>query len=330
MNVHKITGKNMREALERAQEVHGAAAVVLGQSEASEGVALAVTTTAPASRSELERMRQRADELFKDVARDDETTASSETSEVEERLISYGCTPGFAAAAWQEALALTGRHPLDAAAEVLGSRPRVAKLPKLPGKTRVLAMLGHSGAGKTLSLAKLSARLVRAERRVHLAGLSDGRVGATSPLEAHGALLDTEVRLFGPDAALNASTLGAPGPEAVLLDTTGNIEQDVERLTELERTLASSGAVLDVQLVLGANQQADSWAALFEAASVLPVGGCVVTKLDETRQPAAVLEAICEENLPVAFLSAGSDLARDLVRATPDAFADLFLRGRVS
>ena len=329
MNVHKITGKNMREALERAQEVHGAAAVVLGQSEASEGVALAVTTTAPASRSELERMRRRADELFKDVACDDVVTTSAR-SEVEERLISHGCTPGFAAAAWQEAVSLTGRHHLDAAAEVLGSRLQIAKLPKLPGKTRVLAMLGHSGAGKTLSLAKLSARLVRAERRVHLAGLTDGRVGATAPLEAHGALLGTEVRLFGPDAELTASTLGAPGPEAVLLDTTGNIEQDVERLTELERTLASSGAVLDVQLVLGANQQADSWAALFEAASVLPVGGCVVTKLDETRRPAAALEATCEENLPVAFLSAGSDLARDLVRATPDAFADIFLRGRVS
>jgi flagellar biosynthesis GTPase FlhF len=329
MNVHKITGKNMREALERAKEVHGAAAVVLGQSEASEGVALAVTTTAPASRSELERMRRRADELFKDVARDDSSTVSG-PSEVEERLISYGCTPGFAAAAWQEAVSLTERHPLDAAAEVLGSRPQIAKLPKLPGKTRVLAMLGHSGAGKTLSLAKLSTRLVRAERRVHLAGLADGRVGATAPLEAHGALLDTEVRLFGLGSELNASTLGAPGPEAVLLDTTGNIEQDVERLAELERTLDSSGAVLDVQLVLGANEQADSWAALFEAASVLPVGGCIVTKLDETRRPAAVLEAICEESLPVAFLSAGSDLARDLVRATPDTFADLFLRGRVS
>jgi len=143
MNIHKITGKNMREALERAQEVHGAAAVVLGQSEASEGVALAVTTTAPASRSELENMRRRADELFNDVSRDDETTASSEVSEVEQRLISHGCTPGFAAAAWQEAGTLTGRHPLDAAAEVLGSRPQIAKLPKLPGKTRVHAKLGH-------------------------------------------------------------------------------------------------------------------------------------------------------------------------------------------
>jgi len=330
MNVHKITGKNMREALERAQEIHGAAAVVLGQSEATEGVALAVTTTAPASRSELERMRRRADELFKDVARSDETTTSADISEVEERLISHGCTLGFAAAAWQEAVSFEGKHPLDAAAEVLGARLQVAKLPKLPGRTRVLAMLGHSGAGKTLSLAKLSARLVRAERRVALAGLSNGRVGATAPLEAHGALLGTEVKLFGPGATLNSTTLGAPGPEAILLDTTGDIEEDVARLTELEKELASSGAVLDVQLVLGANQQADSWAALFEAASVLPVGGCVVTKLDETRRPATVLESICEEGLPVAFLSAGSDLARDLVRATPDAFADIFLLGRAS
>ena len=275
-------------------------------------------------------MRRRADELFKDVARDDEATQNPGPSEVEERLISHGCTPGFAAAAWQEALSLTDRHPLDAAADVLGSRPQVARLPKLPGKTRVLAMLGHSGAGKTLTTAKLGARLVRAGRRIHLAGLADERRGATAPLEAHASLLGTDVRVFGPDSDLNARALGAPGPEAVLLDTTGCIEEDVERLSTLERTLESSGAVLDVQLVIGANQQADSWAALFEAASVLPVGGCVVTKLDETRRPATVLEAICEENLPVAFLSAGSDLAHDLVRATPDAFADIFLRGRVS
>ena len=330
MNVHKITGRNMREALERAQEVHGAGAVVLGQSEATEGVALAVTTTAPANRSELERMRQRADELFKDVARSDETATTAETSEVEERLIAHGCTLGFAAAAWQEAASYQGRHPLDAAAEVLGARLQVAKLPKLPGKTRILAMLGHSGAGKTLSLAKLSARLVRAGRRVQLAGLTDGRVGATAPLEAHGALLGADVKLISPGASISAQALGAPGPEAVLLDTTGDVDADVARLVELEGALANSGAVLDVQLVLGANQQADSWAALFEAASVLPVGGCVVTKLDETRRPARVLETICEESLPIAFLSAGSDLARDLVRATPDSFADLFLMGRVS
>ena len=330
MNVHKITGKNIREALERAQAVHGATAVVLGQSEAPEGVALAVTTTAPTSRSELERMRRRADELFRDVAREDETTKDSAPSEVEQRLISLGCTSGFAAVAWQEALSLEGRHPLDAAAEVLGARPRVATLPKLPGKTRVVAMLGHSGAGKTLTLAKLGARLVRAGRRIGVAALGDERVGATRSLEAHAALLGTQVRVLGPDTELTAAAIGAPGLEAVLLDTTGHIEEDVSRLGALERALDAKGAVLDVQLVLGANQQADSWSALFEAASVLPVGGCVVTKLDETRRPAAVLEAIYEESLPVAFLSAGSDLARDLIRATPDAFADLFLLGRVS
>lgn len=330
MNVHKITGRNIREALERAQEVHGATAVVLGQSEVPDGVALAVTTTAPASRSELERMRRHANELFQDVAREDETTKENGPSEVEERLISHGCTPGFAAAAWQEAVSHTRRHPLDAAALVLGLRPLVAKLPKLPGKTRVLAMLGHSGAGKTLTLAKIGARLVRSGRRIDIAALADERVGATAPLEAHGKLLGTEVRIIRPESPLTAALVGAPGPEAILLDTTGRIESDVERLGALQETLEASGAVLDVQLVLGANQQPDNWAALFDAASVLPVGGCVVTKLDETRCPATVLEAVCEESLPVAFMSAGDDLARDLVRATPDAFADIFLRGRVS
>ena len=330
MKVHKITAKNMREALELAQKVHGSNAVVLGQSEAEEGVALAVTTTAPVSRVELERMRRRADELFRDISCDEETTTETRSSEIEERLLSNGCTPGFAAVAAREADGLEGKHPLDAAAEVLGARLQVSHLPKLQGKTRVLALLGSSGTGKTLSLAKLGARFVRAGRRIGVAALVDDRPGAMAPLLAYGEVLGTGINSFGPEDGLSAEKLGAPELEAVLLDTSGHIGEDIKRLSALAEELSSKGAVLDVQLVLSANQQAEAWSALFEAASVLPVGGCIVTKLDETARPGAVLEAIAEENLAVSFISAGSDLVRDLVRATPDVFADLFLRGRVS
>mgnify|MGYP002628983080 CR=1 FL=1 len=330
MKVHKVTAKNMREALELAQKVHGSNAVVLGQSEAEEGVALAVTTTAPVNRTELERMRRRADELFRDISCDEEIVTETRPSEIEERLLSNGCTPGFAAVAAREASALEGRHPLDAAAEVLGARLQVSCLPKLQGKTRVLALLGSSGTGKTLSLAKLGARFVRAGRRVGVAALTDNRPGAMAPLLAYGELLGTGVQGFAPKDELSAEKLGAPELEAVLLDTSGHIEEDIKRLSALAEELSSKGAVLDVQLVLSANQQAEAWSALFEAASILPVGGCIVTKLDETGRPGAVLEAIAEENLAVSFISAGSDLTRDLLRATPDVFADLFLRGRAS
>ena len=330
MKVHKITAKNMREALELAQKVHGSNAVVLGQSEAEEGVALAVTTTAPESRTELERMRRRADELFRDISCDEETEVETRPSEMEERLLSNGCTPGFAAVTAREALALTDKHPLDAAAEVLGARLQVSCLPKLQGKTRVLAFLGSSGTGKTLSLAKLGARFIRAGRRIGVAALTDERPGAMAPLTAYGELLGTGVRSFGPGDEISAEQLGAPELEAVLLDTSGHIGDDIKRLGALAEELSSKGAVLDVQLVLSANQQAEAWAALFEAASVLPVGGCIVTKLDETARPAAVMEAIAEESLAVSFVSGGSDLARDLVRANSDVFADLFLRGRLS
>jgi len=330
MKVHKITGKDMHEALERAQKMHGSNAVVLGQSETEGGVALAVTTTAPVSRTELERMRRRADELFRDITCEEDVTVDARPSEMEERLLSNGCTPGFAAVAAREASALQGRHPLDAAAEVLGARLEVSHLPKMQGTTRVLALLGSSGTGKTLSLAKLGARFVRAGRQIGVAALTDERPGAMTPLMAYGELLGTGVTCFGPLDELTAEKLGAPELEAVLLDTSGHIEDDIKRLSLLADELSSKGAMLDVQLVLSANQQAEAWAALFEAASVLPIGGCIVTKLDETTRPGAVLEAIAEENLAVSFISAGSDLARDLVRASPDVFADLFLRGRAS
>ena len=165
----------------------------------------------------------------------------------------------------------------------------------------------------------------RDERRARGPG-----AGAMAPLTAYGELLGTGVRSFGPGDKISAEQLGAPELEAVLLDTSGHIGDDIKRLGALAEELSSKGAVLDVQLVLSANQQAEAWAALFEAASVLPVGGCIVTKLDETARPAAVMEAIAEESLAVSFVSGGSDLVRDLVRANSDVFADLFLRGRLS
>ena len=58
--------------------------------------------------------------------------------------------------------------------------------------------------------------------------------------------------------------------------------------------------------------------------------GCVVTQLDETDQPAGVLEEIGRARLPVAFLCDGQDVRGHLARPSPDRFADLFLRGRLT
>jgi flagellar biosynthesis GTPase FlhF len=56
----------------------------------------------------------------------------------------------------------------------------------------------------------------------------------------------------------------------------------------------------------------------------------IITKIDETREPAPVLELVRELSLPVAFLSDGQDIGRDFHRARREHLADLLIRGRIA
>ena len=56
----------------------------------------------------------------------------------------------------------------------------------------------------------------------------------------------------------------------------------------------------------------------------------VLTKLDETAQPAPALEFAASAGLPTAFLCDGAEISRHLHRTTPERVADLFLRGRIA
>lgn len=225
-----------------------------------------------------------------------------------------------------------GRHPLDRIAEAIAARVRVAHLRRSPRATRVLALVGRTGVGKTSTLAKLGARFLAAGRSVSLASLDGKRVGATAQLGAYAKLLGVRARVVPEDAPIDETAVGVPGPEVVLLDTTGRLPRDVERLCQLERAMArgESGGTLESLLVLPATSSREAVRETVEAVQDLRFAGCIVTKVDETRTPVPVLEELVRLDLPIAFITNGQDLARSLARASGEVFADLCLRGRTS
>ena len=55
----------------------------------------------------------------------------------------------------------------------------------------------------------------------------------------------------------------------------------------------------------------------------------VLTKLDETDEPAAACEALVRARLSVAFLCDGQDARAHLLRPTGEVLSDLVLRGHL-
>jgi flagellar biosynthesis protein FlhF len=252
--------------------------------------------------------------------------------DVARRLRKSGASPQLIERVARAVSGEGGRHVIDRAAEALGRMFAIARLPRARGAGQVLAFAGPAGSGKTTSLSKLALRMVRAGRRVGLATLDTRRIGAVEGLRSLARLLGAP--FFALRGADDLAAVAASGLELLLLDTTGRAAYDVRALAALRRALAAARWATATHLVLPATSSRAALAELqrgFEP--LLPEGepaGCVLTKLDETREPAPVLEHVLERGLPVAFLAHGPDLARHFVRAEPGRIADLLLRGRVA
>jgi len=332
MQVFEVHGRTMREALEKAREDLGERAVVISHKDVRGGVALAVSQEAPRNALDLERLRDQAGKVF--AAPQRPHIERPGTADVQRAMAASGASQNLIervceAVAGREDEAL---HPLDIAAEEIGLMLRVANAKPTPNKIPIFAFLGHSGTGKTTSLAKFAARLVRGRRRVGLATLDVTRVGAVEQIQAHGALLGVDVAVLREDSDWLQELHKLGRCDAILLDTSGNMARDARTLAAMRQAIEQRGLpyTLDSYLIFSAISSQEALAQVSDQCASLDPAGCVITKLDETQGPGPVLEHSLARSTPIAFLCNGPELAPHFQRATVDHFADLLLRGKIA
>ncbi len=332
MQIHRVRGKDLRDALRRAGDRFGAEALVLSHETLPDGdvmVAVADPVRTLVSRGELAGSSKAATPRSRGAADVERVLTRSGTSRtLTEAVLAHVAKTGA-----------SGPYALDAAAQLLGQRVQVAAGPRLPARNVdaavqpcVLAFVGPTGVGKTTTLAKIASRMARLGRRVSLVSMDTQRPGAVDQLAAYAKAMQAPLDTAADGAALARILARSSERDCVLIDTTGRSPRDARALAELAASLALAGAggSLSTYLVLSA---AASPSALEEArrgfAATRP-DAWIVTKLDETRAPAPVLEAAASDRVGIAFLCDGADVEAHLERANAERFADLFLRGRLA
>jgi flagellar biosynthesis protein FlhF len=326
MHIHRVNGKSLRDALERARALHGEDALVLSHETTSFGVTVAIGESP--RKVEFPAVGRDATVAGDVVVRQDPGRA-----DVAKRLARSGASEAFVrdVMAELERRDARGIGALDVAAELLAPRVAIAPSPKLGQAPCVLAFVGPTGVGKTTTLAKLGSRLVRAGRRIALVTTDVQRAGGVEQLGAHAKLLQAPIFVARSGPELIRAVESASGVDAVLLDTAGHSPRDQELVSRLAATLenAERRVALTRYLVLAATASRTALDTAAQTFAVLAPDALAITKLDETREPAAVLELAETRSLPLAFLCDGQDVARDLHRPKPEHVADLFLRGRL-
>jgi flagellar biosynthesis GTPase FlhF len=317
MQIHRVMGTSLREALGRARRAHGEDAIVISQEISAGGaVTLAVARRPGAA------LENAAPKLSAAMLR-----------EMTVRLRRQGASEPFVERISKavQAAREQDKHVLDRAADAIGSSFRTATLVKHKGAARVLALVGSTGVGKTTTIAKLALRLVRSGRKIEIVTFDTNRVGATEALRAWAELFGVPFRALKPDFKLPADAFA--NVDLALIDTTGSPRADLENLEQLRRAssvLASGAAQLETHLVVPATATAGALRSVSQALWALRPTAVIVTKLDETNEPAPALEYVLSAGLPVAFLCNGPDVGAHLLRPEADHFADLFLRGKIT
>ena len=198
----------------------------------------------------------------------------------------------------------------------------------------VILVVGVNGSGKTTTIGKLAARLVREGKRVSLAAADTFRAAAGEQLEVwaqrSGATLVSQERGADPSAvAFDAVTSAtARQVDVLLVDTAGRLhtkEPLMQELAKVKRVIEKAGGtVTETLLVLDAQTGQNGIAQARAFTEAVDVTGVILTKTDGSARGGIVLAVREELDLPIRYVGIGEG-PDDLRPFDPGAFADRLL-----
>lgn len=205
-------------------------------------------------------------------------------------------------------------------AELLPSLVKFANDP-LGDAPSVVALVGATGVGKTTTLAKLAARVaLRERRRVELITLDTYRIAAVEQLKTYAEIIGVGCHVARSVLELDALARKFSTDATVLIDTTGRNPHDLADQMELADYLRGNEEILKC-LVMQASTHATDALATARKFALYGADRLILTKMDETSRPGALIDVAAETALPLVYLCAGQRVPEDISRATPESFA---------
>ena len=202
-------------------------------------------------------------------------------------------------------------------AHILPSNPPPIR--PLPGKPKVILLLGVNGTGKTTSTAKLAHYLQHDRRSVSLAAADTFRAAAIEQLGIWAKRLGVEMirgEYNADPAALCYEAYQAAAQrkiEFLLCDTAGRMHTKTNLMAELKKVKRTLGkhdpdAPHETLLVVDATTGSNALSQAREFHSAVGLTGLIVTKLDGSGKGGIIVAIQDELGIPTRFVGTGEQL----------------------
>lgn len=193
--------------------------------------------------------------------------------------------------------------------------------------SRILALVGPTGVGKTTTIAKLAALAYKQGVTVALITIDTFRVGAVAQLQTYSEIMGIPLAVAATPAELTAAIAAHADKQLIFIDTAGGSPRDQKRILELKAFLDVNPAI-ETHLCLAVATRDSELVQAVARFGVLPVSRMIFTKLDESMSYGCIVNTHLRNKLPLSYFTTGQKVPEDIGTATSQKVADLVLRER--
>ncbi len=198
------------------------------------------------------------------------------------------------------------------------------------GRPRTIALVGPTGVGKTTTLAKLAATFkLKHGKDIAMITLDTYRIAAVEQLRTYAGIIGVPLKVAQTASELRAAVASFSEKDAILIDTAGRSQRDLDKLDELQEMM-DSVAPHEVHLVLSSTCTQRVILETIERFSKVRTDRIIFTKLDEAVTGGVLLNVAKLVNKRLSYITTGQEVPHQIEATDAGRLAELVMGQRIS
>lgn len=179
-------------------------------------------------------------------------------------------------------------------------------------KTRIVALVGPTGVGKTTTIAKVAGNLIFPHRkRIAFISADTYRLAAADQLRMYGDILKVPVEVVYTPNEMRQKVNMHMDRDLILIDTAGRSQRNSMQMSELISFLDAAGPD-EVHLVLSATTKLNDLIDILEKFEQINYNKLIFSKLDESTRFGNILNVGMRVDIPISYLTTGQNVPDDI------------------